>query len=80
MQNFAFRIDQETIDRLDVLAAKIGCTRSKMLRNCLDLGIEDVETFDKLGLLKAATSIRDFSIWIKSGKHHRMLARDEAAI
>lgn len=66
LQPVQFRISQEEIDRLDRMAAKGGLTRSQFLRNLVVVGLEETETLERFGMVRAAITVRDICGWMMS--------------
>ena len=64
LQNIVFRMTPSEIDRLDRLAEKIGLTRSQFLRNLVMEGLEETEAFERVGLVRAAITVRDIYRWM----------------
>lgn len=44
-------IPKDLCERLDRIASKIGISRSQLIRNLVEVGIEEVEAMDALGLI-----------------------------
>jgi len=59
-----FRMSPEEIARIDRLAEKGGLTRSQFLRNLVVVGLEETETMEKLGLVRATITVRDICYWM----------------
>lgn len=53
-------LDKDMIRRLDVIAAKVGISRSRLVSNLLGCGLDDAESFAALGILDLAVMMRDF--------------------
>jgi len=64
LQNVVFRMTPSEIERLDRMAEKIGRTRSQFLRNLIIVGLEETETFEKFGLVRAVITVRDICGWM----------------
>jgi predicted DNA-binding protein len=64
LQNIVFRMTPTEIERLDRLASKIGLNRSQFLRNLVMEGVEETEVFEKVGLIRAAITVRDIYRWM----------------
>ena len=63
-QNVVFRMTPSEIERLDRLASRTGITRSQFIRNLIIVGLEETETFEKFGLVRAAITVRDICSWM----------------
>ena len=63
-QNVVFRMTPTEIERLDRLADKLGITRSQFIRNLIVVGLEETETFEKFGLVRATITVRDICSWM----------------
>jgi predicted DNA-binding protein len=66
LQNVVFRMTPSEIERLDYFAARFGITRSQFIRNLIMEGLEETETFEKFGLVRAAITVRDICGWMSS--------------
>ena len=44
-----FQFDEEIVDRMEKIAQKGNISKSQMVKNLLEVGIEEVETTDKFG-------------------------------
>jgi len=64
LQLVNFRATAEEIARLDQIALECGHTRSQMIRNLLANGMEEYALFKKLGIMRAAITIRDILGWM----------------
>ena len=74
-QNVVFRMTPSEIERLDRLAEKTGVTRSQFIRNLIMIGLEETETFEKFGMVRAAITVRDICSWM-SMKVSQKIAED----
>jgi len=63
-QNVVFRMTPSEIERLDRLASRTGITRSQFIRNLIIVGLEETETFEKFGMVRAAITVRDICSWM----------------
>ncbi|OGR32566.1 MAG: hypothetical protein A2005_12510 [Desulfuromonadales bacterium GWC2_61_20] len=64
LQIVNFRLTPAEIARLDRLASRFGITRSQYLRNIVMIDIEETETFEKFGIVRAAITVRDIAEWM----------------
>jgi len=64
LQNVVFRMTPSEIERLDRLADKLGHTRSHFLRNLVVTGLEEAEMFERVGIVRAAITVRDIYRWM----------------
>jgi len=64
LQNVVFRMTPSEIARLDRLAEKLDFNRSQFLRNLVITGLEEGEAFEKVGLIRAAITVRDIYRWM----------------
>jgi predicted DNA-binding protein len=70
-----FTFDSDLADKMDKLAKKGGISKSQLVKNLLEMGIEDIEKIDKEGLMtlvklmeKVGSNLRErFSKTIKEG-------------
>jgi len=58
----------EDLERVDAMAGRCGIPRSKLIVNCLNGGIEDLELFERMGGLRFRDSARLFLKWIQGGR------------
>lgn len=61
----SFRIPVELMNQLDVMARKIRISRSQLMVNLLEMGIEDAKTFDALKLFAVINGYRDLKEGIR---------------
>lgn len=66
LQIVNFRMTPDEIARLDRLAARFGLSRSQYLRNIVLLDVEETETFEKFGIVRAAITVRDILGWMEA--------------
>lgn len=64
MQVVNFRMTAEEIARMDRMADKFGHSRSHYLRNSVLLSLEEDEAFDKVGLIRAAVTVKNIIEWM----------------
>ena len=64
LQLVNFRATADEIARLDQMAQECGHTRSQMIRNLVAGGMEEYALFKKLGIMRAAITIRDILGWM----------------
>ena len=64
LQNVNFRISDDELSRLDRLATRAGLTRSQFIRNLIITGLEEVEAWEKVGLVPVALTVRDIANWM----------------
>ena len=57
-RNCAFMIEPSLLKKVDFYATKIGVTRSLLIRNMIDSGVDDLKLFDKTGTLKSINFFR----------------------
>jgi hypothetical protein len=55
----AMRCPDELITRIDFVADSLGMKRSDVARNLIQMGLEDAELMDKVGILKGYKYFRD---------------------
>ena len=63
------KVDKIQLKELDKYAKKLRITRSQMIRNCLDDGIEDLKLLERTGLLGLAIKGVDTLALIKTALH-----------
>jgi metal-responsive CopG/Arc/MetJ family transcriptional regulator len=59
-------IDQGLLLRLDQIAEKAGVSRNQLMTNLIEVGLEEAEAFDKLGLYRLARLIEQSRERIKA--------------
>ncbi len=52
-EQYTVQLDPQFVEKLDKLAAKIGVSRSNLMRNLLQSGYEDALMLDQIGLIAA---------------------------
>jgi len=62
-------IDKGLVDRLEALAAKCDITRSKLITNLVEVGAEELEVMNKLGLWATARVFEDIRQYFR--KRHQ---------
>ncbi|GEM_PF-2612255 len=65
LQIVNFRMTPDELARLDRLASRFGISRSQYLRNIVMIDIEETETFEKFGMVRAAITVRDVLSWME---------------
>jgi len=70
-------IDKGLVDRLEVLAAKGDITRSKLITNIVEVGVEELEVMNKLGIWATARVFEDIRQWFKK-RHEKGQAKKGA--
>ena len=65
-------IDKSLVERIEKLAQKGDLTRSKLITNIIEVGVEDVEIMDKIGVWATARVFKDMrerlKKWHEKGK------------
>ena len=64
LQLVNFRATADEIARLDQIAEECSLSRSQMLRNLLTVGMDEYALFKKLGIMRAAITVRDILGWM----------------
>jgi len=62
-------VDKALVERLEVLAAKGDITRSKLITNLVEVGAEELEVMNKLGLWATARVFEDIRQYFR--KRHQ---------
>lgn len=75
MQNVVFRMTPSEIERLDKMAENVQSTRSQFIRQLIMVGLEETETFQKFGLIRAAITVRDICGWM-SHRVSQVISKD----
>lgn len=70
MQAVTVWIHKDTVDRIEKLAAEADMTRSKLITNIIDVGVEELEVMDKLKLWAAARVFEDIRQYLRA-RHQR---------
>jgi len=60
-------VDKKLATKVENLAEKGGLTRSKFLANLIEVGVEEIEWADKIGMWALARVFQDFREKIKKG-------------
>jgi hypothetical protein len=58
-KQYNVQLEDDVIDRIDKMAAKLEHTRSQLLRNFILAGLQDAELIDKTGVFTAVFFSRD---------------------
>jgi len=56
--NTTLRADEKTLKQLDKYADKMGLSRNQLINNLLTIGVDDLRTLDRLGMLRIGVGIR----------------------
>lgn len=64
LQMINFRMTPDEIARLDQVAQELGFTRSQILRNWITVDLEEYAAFKKVGIVRAALTVRDVLNWM----------------
>jgi predicted DNA-binding protein len=64
LQNFMVRLSPSTIARIDRYADMASLTRSQFVRNLIEEGLDETDMFDRVGLVRAAITVRDICRWM----------------
>jgi hypothetical protein len=71
-KQYTVQLDEEFVEQIDKLAAKLGLTRSQMMRNLMESACQDAVLLDKVGVFKAVVLgekvMRKFKEAVLSGK------------
>ena len=80
LQLVNFRATAEEIARLDQIALEVGKTRSQMIRDLLSVSMDEYALFKKLGIMRAAITIRDVLGWMadKSKRSAEDIDKDQS--
>ncbi len=65
-KNYAFYCEPSKINKVDYYAAKMGMTRSLMIRNMIDTSLDDLKVFEKTGALMAIKKSQNFISVLKN--------------
>lgn len=68
--SFGMKYPADMLARLDRLAGKIGISRSQLIRNLLEIALDDAEVLESLGVFTLAS-------WIRAMKESMRERRDE---
>jgi metal-responsive CopG/Arc/MetJ family transcriptional regulator len=58
-------IDKDLVERIEKLAQKGDITRSKLITNIIEVGVEEVEAMDKLGIWAVGRVFEDIRQWLR---------------
>lgn len=56
---FTAMLKPSVVEEIDKYAEKIGLSRSQMISNILDIGLDEIRAMDKWGLLRVGVFTRD---------------------
>ncbi len=59
-------LDEKLLTRLDALAERADLSRAMLMRNLVRVGVEGLETMDKVGLVKLFTIVRDLPEYFRA--------------
>ena len=58
-------MDKSTLAKIEKLAAKGDITRSKLITNIVEVGVEELEVMNKLGIWATARVFEDMRQWFR---------------
>lgn len=58
-------IDKGLVAKIEALAEKGGLTRSKLITNLIEVGVEELESMNKLGIWATLRVFEDMRQWFK---------------
>lgn len=58
-------IDKKAAEKIDEMAKIVGVSRSKMARNLMYIGIDDITMLDNIGLLQTAVTVKNMHTFVK---------------
>lgn len=62
-KNVTIKMNDTFIARVDYLAGKAKLSRHRLLKNLLDIGVDELNDFKKIGLFKLGVLARDVAEW-----------------
>lgn len=62
-KNVTIKMNDEFIARVDYLAKKAKLSRHRLLKNLLEIGVDDMKDLQKIGLFKLGMLTRDVAEW-----------------
>lgn len=65
------QVDQVLVDRIDTLAEKASLSRSKLMMNLLEVGVDYLEFMDDLGIVAVVKVFKDMKENFKKTKKVR---------
>jgi len=76
-----FRIRDDQLEEIEKYAEKLKITRSHLIRNLLDSGLDDLRLLDKTGFLTLSSKGRDlFSIVRNALGEERYVVKDDTLV
>ncbi len=64
-KQYTVQLEDDVVERIDRLAAKLGHNRSQMMRNMLLQGLADAEMVDKTGIFSAVMFSKEIITKVK---------------
>jgi metal-responsive CopG/Arc/MetJ family transcriptional regulator len=77
MQAVTIWIKKDLVDKIDKLAEKADITRSKLITNLVDVGVEEAEFMNKFGIWAAAKVFEDIRQRLKSNRAKKQKEREK---
>ncbi|MDD5474893.1 MAG: hypothetical protein PHU03_00085 [Syntrophales bacterium] len=77
MQAVTIWINKDLVAQIDTLAEKGDLTRSKLIGNIIEVGVEELQVMNKLGIWAAARIFEDIRQALKN-RHKRRKAAQES--
>lgn len=76
-KQYNVQLEDDVVERIDKLAAKLDHSRSQMMRNLLLRGLEDAEIIDMTGVFSAVMFSRDLIKKFKEAALRGKITLDE---
>ena len=78
MQAVTIWIKKDLVSRIETLAEKGELTRSRLITNIIEIGVEELEVMNKFGMWAAARVFRDFRERLQAGRSKKRAAKEKA--
>jgi len=59
-ETISIRLTKKELEEFEKIAKNVGMAKTRLMRNTLMLGFDDIKMFNKIGLLKGAVKLVDF--------------------
>ena len=58
-------VDKKAAEKIDEMAKIVGISRSKMARNLMYIGLDDINMLSSIGLLQTGVAVRNMHAYVK---------------
>lgn len=67
-KQYTVMLEPKMVDEIDRIAEKVGISRSQLMKNMIEVGLESVKVYEALGVISAVGYGRKIIDWFKKSK------------